>query len=176
MYEKLKEIFLLLPLVLLLLVALQFSQKGKSKKVLKLTIPKAMGINSDLKEQIDSLELDITRRLNYEVEIQRDPLKLNNILKLKGHNGSKEFKERQQALRLSCTILSPTTKKAVIKHRSKSYVLSEGESIAGYRVTSIEKKRVLLNKNGQQTILVNRPAPKAEKIQDKKRNVKEIKL
>lgn len=176
MYEKLKEIFMILPLVLLLLLVMSLTKTGSIKKSLALQIPENIGMNSDLKEQIDSLELDITRRMNYEVEISRDPLKLNNILKLKGFNGSKEFKEKQQELRLSCTIISPTTKKAVIKHRSKSYVLSEGGIISGYTVKKIEKKRVLLSRNGKEITLINKPAPVREKIQDKNRSDKEIKL
>lgn len=176
MYDRLKDIFLILSLLLALLIVLTISGKGKTDRILKLTISKNMGMNSDLKAQIDSLELDITRRLNYEVEIPRDPLQLDKLLNLKGQGGDKEFKERQQALRLSCTILSPKANKAVIKYRSKSYVLAEGEEVAGYRVKSIEKKRVLLSKNGTITTLINRPAPKSEKIRDSRKDEKEIKL
>lgn len=176
MYEKLKEIYTVLILAFVLLLVLSMSSTGKIKKTLSMVIPENIGMKSELKDQVDSLELDIARRMNYEVEINRDPLKLNNILNLKGFKGNKEFKERQQALRLSCTILSPTASKAVIKHRSKSYVLAKGDKIAGYRVKSIEKKRVILSKNGKEMILKNRPAPKAEMIRDKHKNEKDIKL
>ncbi len=176
MYEKLKDIFTLLPLGLILLFALNFMSQGKINKSLALSIPENIGIDNELKEKVDSLELDISRRQSYEVEINRDPLKLNAILRLKGLNKAKEFKERRQALRLSCTILSPKSKKAVVKYRSKSYVLAEGDKISGYRVKRIEKKRVILTKAGKQTILVNKPAPKREQIQDKSRTDKDIKL
>lgn len=176
MYEKLKEIYTVLILAAILLVILEVTGSGKTGKTLAMTIPKSIGMKSELKEQIDSLELDIARRINYDIEISRDPLKLNNILQVKGFNGNKEFKERQQALRLSCTILSPKASKAVIKHRSKSYVLAKGDKIAGYTVKGIEKKRVVLSKDGKESILVNRPAPKAEKIRDKQKSEKEIKL
>lgn len=176
MYEHMNRILTFLPIILLLLFFKLSGEKKKSESVLRLTRTQEMEY-SDLMAKIDTLEQDIARRLNYEVELVRDPLALDKIMKVSRRgNGKGEATEQRNALRLSCTILSGKSKSAVIKYRSKSYVLKEGELIAGHKIESIGKKEVLLSKNGKTHKLINKPAPAVEKRFDTIRREQELKL
>lgn len=177
MLKQIKTIFTIFPLIIFYLIIQLLLQNGKINKSLNLSIPKNIGINEELMENIDQLEKDITRRLNYEVELSRDPLKLSSILNVSSSRGvAKEFGENRKNFRLSCTILSPKGHTAVIKHKSKSYVLKEGDNILNWSVQSISKKQVVLSKNGDELILENKPAPKIESYFDKKREEEALKL
>lgn len=177
MLKQIKTIFTIMPLVLLFLVIQLVLKNGKIEKTLSLSIPNNIGINEELMEKVDQLEKDITRRINYEVELARDPLKLNTVLNMSsGRSARKEFDESRRDLRLSCTILSPKGSTAVIKHKSKSYVLKEGDSILQWKVKSISKKQVILSNDIKELILENKPAPKIEAWFDKKREEEALKL
>lgn len=177
MLKNSKTLFMILPLVILYLVLQLTLQTSKVNKTISLTVPKDIGINEELMEKVDQLEKDITRRLNYEVELSRDPLKLSSILKVSnGRGAKKEFDEKRRNLRLSCTILSPKGHTAVIKHKSKSYVLKVGDSINNWKVESISKKQVVLTDNKNEMVLENKPAPKIETYFDKKREEDASKL
>lgn len=177
MLKQIKTMFMIFPLIILYLAVQLFLQNGKINKTLNLSIPENIGINEELMEKVDQLEKDITRRLNYEVELERDPLKLSTILKVSnGSSVRNEFNESRRNLRLSCTILSPRGHTAVIKHKSKSYVLKEGDSILKWIVKSISKKQVVLISNNNELILENKPAPKIEAYFDKKREEDALKL
>lgn len=177
MLKQIKTLFTIIPLVILYLSVQIVLQNSKIDRSLSLSIPENIGINEELMEKIDQLEKDITRRLNYEVELSRDPLKLSSILNVSNERSSKkEFDESRRNLRLSCTILSPKGHTAVIKHKSKSYVLKEGDTILNWKVKSISKKQVLLTDNSKELVLENTPAPKIETYFDKKREDEALKL
>lgn len=177
MLKHLKTVFILLPLIIAYLTLQLVMQSGKVEKTLTLSVPEKIGIDEELMERIDQLEKDITRRLNYEVELARDPLNLAAIVQVNNGKGKgKEFSEQQRSLRLSCTILSPKKSTAVIKHRSKSYVVSEGDKILNWQVKSISKKQVVLQGSGGELILKNKPAPKIEQFYDEKRAEEASKL
>lgn len=177
MQKHLKTIFILLPLIALYLGAQFMMQSKKVNKTLNLSVPENIGIDEELMAKIDQLEKDITRRLNYEVELARDPLNLSAVMNVSNGSGKKkEFSEQQKALRLSCTILSPKKSTAVIKHKSKSYVVHEGDAVLNWTVHSIQKKKVILTGPSGQLVLNNQPAPKIEKYYDKKRDEEALKL
>ncbi len=176
MQKHLKTIFMLLPLLLCYLLLQLALGHGKATKALSLAVPEKIGIDEELQGKIDQLEQDITRRLNYEVELARDPLKLSAVLKVGGTKRNKEFTERHRALRLSATILSPAGNTAIIKHRSKSYAVQEGDVVQGWTVKSVGKKEVLLGGVKGHKILKNRPAPKIEAVYDKKKEDEGLKL
>lgn len=177
MLKQIKTVFTILPLVIIYLLLQTFLQTGKVNHTLNLSIPENIGIDQELMGKIDQLEKDITRRLNYEVELARDPLKLSSILNVSTGSGKrKEFEERHRALRLSCTILSPKGSTAVIKHKSKSYVVKVGDPILDWTIKEITKKQVVLSGDRGEVILKNEPAPKIETYFDKRREEEALKL
>ena len=73
-----------------------------------------------------------------------------------------EVSESMSQFRLSCTIISKAKATAIIKHLGKSFVVTVGDVVDGRTVSLIDKKRVILKFNGEEIILVNRPAPLGE--------------
>jgi hypothetical protein len=149
-----------------------------AKRVLPMETPKTMGMGGPLFSMVRDLEREIGDRIAYDVDVNKDPLKLNRIIAARGRRGlnKAEIAESLNKLRLSCTIISPTKKTAIIKHKGKSYVLGVGDEISGRQVLSIDKKKVILRYRGQEVVLYNRPAPLAEIKYDTKVRLDKIEL
>jgi hypothetical protein len=113
-----------------------------------------------LANTIDSLESHWNRRLNYHFNVQQDPLFLGRVIQDFSYakRGFKELDEGDD-LRLSATIILPNdSPRAIIKYRGKSLVLGQGEKFgSNYVIKEIETKKVVLNKNGQNITLHNKP-------------------
>lgn len=134
-----------------------------AKKVLPLDVPENMGMDSTLLGVVQNLEREIAGRMAHEVDLDKDPLKLTRIIKTRGRRLHRaEIMESLSTLRLSCTIISPEKKTAIIKHLGKSYIVGVGDEIAGRRIVAIDKKKVVVLYRGQETEIYNRPAPLAE--------------
>jgi hypothetical protein len=135
-----------------------------AQKVLPMAVPENMGMDNTLLGVVQNLEREIAGRMAYEVDIDDDPLKLTRIIKAKGRRGlhKAEIMESLSALRLSCTIISPEKKTAIIKHLGKSYIVSVGDEIAGRQIIAIDKKKIVVRYRGRESALYNRPAPLAE--------------
>jgi type II secretory pathway component PulC len=149
----------------------------EARKALSLEIPRDMGMNEELLAKVDTLERDIARRSNYEVELVRDPLKLSAVMDIRDRGAAaKEFIEKHRRMRLSATIIAPNKKSAVIKYRSKSYVLGVGDTLSDHRVVRIDKKTAVLEHDGREIVLENRPAPTHEKRRGTSRDIEDIAL
>jgi hypothetical protein len=162
MYDKMKLIFTTLLLVIFYFAAAKFTLSRDIRSVESLEYPEEIGLNEELKEQIDQLEEDISRRMSYQVVLSRDPLNLNKVVQLPQRAKSAEKFKTDQALRLSCTMISPEKSSAVIKYKGKSKIVTIGDLIAGKKVMSIDAKEVVLKQNGKKTVLKNKPAPTLE--------------
>jgi len=162
MYDKLKPIFTIMTVVLVyFLISYQMLSK-ETKGTHLLQYPDEIGLNEELKEQIDLLEQDISRRMSYEVVLSRDPLNLNSVVQLPQQRQRRETAQSDNALRLSCTMISQEKKSAVIRYRDKSHIVSIGDHIAGQEVVDIDTRTVVISHGGTETVLRNRPAPTLE--------------
>jgi hypothetical protein len=134
-----------------------------AQKVLPMAVSANMGMDNTLLGVVQNLEQEIAGRMAYEVDMDKDPLKLTRIIKARGRRLHRaEIIESLSTLRLSCTIISPEKKTAIIKHLGKSYIVGVGDEIAGRRIIAIDKKKVVVRYRGQESELYNRPAPLAE--------------
>lgn len=125
-----------------------------------------VGIGSDeeLSRTVATLEAELTNRLDYNTNVENDPLDLTKVIrsqKFLNRLGLRETLEQQGRMRLSCTIIGPS-ESAVIKFLGRSHVIHQGEIFNGYHVESIESKRVVLLKDGARLVLMNEKAPKSE--------------
>jgi hypothetical protein len=164
MYENMKTVFIVLLLLVFYFGVSKITLSKEIKKAISLEYPEEIGLNEELKEQIDLLEQDISRRMSYEIALSRDPLNLNKIVNIPQRRGSASAEKFKAAskLRLSCTMISPGNKSAVMKYKGKSKIVSIGDVIAGSKVVSIDAKEVVLLKDGKKSILRNKPAPTLE--------------
>lgn len=161
MIENKRFTFLLLTGLTLVLLVRTLILGVAAKKTLLIEAPQSIGMGRDLLALVNDLENVIGSRFAYEVKIKNDPLKLDRIV-----SGGRsaiaqrhEVKEAGGQLRLSCTILSPEKSTAIIKYKGESHVVTIGQSVAGRRVVAIDQKKVVLDDNGKQIVLFNRPEP-----------------
>jgi len=125
-----------------------------------------VGIGSDeeLSRTVATLETELKERLDYETNVESDPLDLTKVIQSKkflARLGLRESLEQQGRMRLSCTVVGPS-ESAVIKFLGRSYVVHTGDIFNGYRVDVIEPERVVLIKGGAQLVLINEKAPAGE--------------
>jgi len=119
--------------------------------------------NDALKATLDSLEMAWEEKQNYKFYVKQDPLFLGRVIQdftivSKGRIETEE----DNILRLTATVIDENPK-AIIKYSGKSYVVQVGDFVGNiYKVEKIEKKQVVLNKNGVRTVLENKPLKKYE--------------
>jgi len=117
-----------------------------------------------LKETVDKLETDLRTRLSEEFVLERDPLKLTEVIKTRKflkQFGILEAAESETKLRLACTVTGETGTSAIIKFKGRSWVVGEGEKVAdtGYKIESIGVNRVVLTRGGERMVLITEKAP-----------------
>lgn len=111
-----------------------------------------------LAQTIDSLEANWNHRLNYHFSVKQDPLFLGRVIVGFSYSrlGYGEFDEGI-GFRLSATVID-NSPKAIIKFKGKSHVLQAGDTLeGGYVVKEIMKKKVVLDRNGELTVLEAKP-------------------
>ncbi len=120
--------------------------------------PVSLDANTNLKATLDTLEFVWADRQQFRFRLKQDPLFLGRVIKDFKYDtrGNKESREESE-IRLTATVVDETPK-AIIKYNGKSYVVQAGDYIGkAYRVIKIEKKQVLLNKDGKKMVITNRP-------------------
>jgi hypothetical protein len=114
-----------------------------------------------LRNTVEQLEAELRKRLDYQFEINNDPLDLTQVIqteKFLAKMGFTESLESQNVMRLSCTIIGENPV-AIIKYQGRSRIVHLGDEIGGYRVTSIEQKRAVLQSPYEKLELVTQKAP-----------------
>lgn len=107
----------------------------------------------------DSLESRMKSLAGYHFQVKTDPLRLSRVVvtqeEAKLHR-SRELEE-EMLVRLSATVVDEEPK-AVIKYKSRSYIVGIGDSLAGrYLVTDISHKRATLSCDGKEILLEAKP-------------------
>jgi hypothetical protein len=121
-----------------------------------------LGTDPQLLETVNKMEDELKERINYRFQTNKDPLKLSEVVrspKLLAALGYSEAFEGEEDMRLNLTILGENPY-ASIKWNGKFFNLSIGDTIAGYTVSGIDIKKVLLRKPGKTLTLYNRLDPK----------------
>jgi hypothetical protein len=121
-----------------------------------------LGTDPQLLETVNKMESELKERIEYKFLTETDPLKLSEVVRsprLLAALGYSESFEGEEDMRLNLTIVG-NNPYASIKWNNKYYNLSIGDTIAGYMVTEIDVKKVLLQKPGKTLTLYNRLDPK----------------
>jgi len=117
-----------------------------------------------LKATVDKLENDLRTRLGEEFVLERDPLKLTEVIKTRKFLkkfGILEAAESETKLRLSATVTGESGTAALIKYKGRSWVVSENDKMAdtGYKIETIGVNRVVLIRGGERMVLITEKAP-----------------
>jgi hypothetical protein len=119
------------------------------------------GADPQLLETVTKLESDLKDRGNFVFKTDRDPLKLSAVVKspkLLASMGYNEMSQGIEDMRLNLTIIGDNPY-ASIKYMGKYEKVKIGDTIAGWEVTEIAEKTVVLRRGSRTITLNNRPAP-----------------
>lgn len=127
------------------------------------------GFDQQLLDTVNDLENELKARMEYEFAMEKDPLKLSEVIrsaKLLAQLGYGESLEGEEDMRLNLTVIG-NNPYASIKYMGAFHNLRIGEKIAGYTVVEITAKQVVLKKTGKTLTLRNRPDPETVAEQTK---------
>jgi hypothetical protein len=123
-----------------------------------------LGTDEQLKETVNTLEKSLDDRLSYQTKVDGNPFDLTKVIQSRQFLqslGMRETLEQQGRMRLSCTVTGENPS-AVVKFMGRSYILHEGDTFNGFKVTKITQAQMFLSKAGAQLVLVNQAAPEEE--------------
>ena len=114
-----------------------------------------------LRRTIEQLEADLSERMAYQFTIDHDPLDLTQVIRSRRflrNLGFTESLEASNKMRLSCTVIA-NIHAAIIKFQGRSRVLYVGDKIDEYRISEIERNRVVLVRGSEKLVLATEKAP-----------------
>lgn len=152
--------------------------QGQARKILMREPPQAVGLGDSLQVLVEGLEKELSARAAYAAPHGPDPFDLRKAAHLLMPGTGKE-KSEDGGMRLSMTLISPDKAVAILKYRGLSHTLALGDSLDGWVLRGVDKKTITMERQGKSQVLVNQPAPKAERQlegQAGARRLEELKL
>jgi hypothetical protein len=138
----------------------KMSKEAERLRLAKITL----GTDEQLKETVNTLEKSLDDRLAYQTKVEGNPLDLTKVIQSRQFLqslGLRETLEQQGRMRLSCTVTGESPS-AIVKFMGRSYILREGDTFNGFKVTKITSAQMFMSKAGAQLVLVNQAAPEEE--------------
>ena len=149
---------LLITFALLSIVAGGFSLYPKNKKYRKIVAKSArtFGTDKELENVIEYLEKRLEQRGDYQFSLEKQPMRLTNVLTLADGSGPSSRRSRS-ALRVSMIYQSQKKFQAQLNYRGKIYTVSSGEGIPALgEVVHIDEKQVVMKRENK---ILSYPAP-----------------
>jgi len=124
-----------------------------------------IGQDEKLAETVQQLENTLKERLEYQFDINIDPLDLTRVItskKILEKMGVNEFERSKHEMRLSATIVGGDGESAIVlRFMGSNHILRVGDLISGWKVSEISRKSALLTRGGAKKKLVNERAPES---------------
>ena len=149
---------LLITFAVLSIVAGGFSLYPKHKKYRKIVAKSArtFGTDKELENVIEYLEKRLEQRGYYQFSLEKQPMRLTNVLTLADGSGPSSRRSRS-ALRVSMIYQSQKKFQAQLNYRGKIYTVSSGEGIPTLgQVVHIDEKQVVMKRENK---ILSYPAP-----------------
>ena len=149
---------LLITFAVLSIVAGGFSLYPKNKKYRKIVAKSArtFGTDKELENVIEYLEKRLEQRGYYQFSLEKQPMRLTNVLTLADGSGPSSRRSRS-ALRVSMIYQSQKKFQAQLNYRGKIYTVSSGEGIPTLgQVVHIDEKQVVMKRENK---ILSYPAP-----------------
>jgi len=149
---------LLVTFAVLSIVAGGFSLYPKNKKYRKIVAKSArmFGTDKELENVIEYLEKRLEQRGYYQFSLEKQPMRLTNVLTLADGSGPSSRRSRS-ALRVSMIYQSQKKFQAQLNYRGKIYTVSSGEGIPTLgEVVHIDEKQVVMKRENK---ILSYPAP-----------------
>ena len=149
---------LLITFAVLSIVAGGFSLYPKNTKYRKIVAKSArtFGTDKELENVIEYLEKRLEQRGYYQFSLEKQPMRLTNVLTLADGSGPSSRRSRS-ALRVSMIYQSQKKFQAQLNYRGKIYTVSSGEGIPTLgEVVHIDEKQVVMKRDNK---ILSYPAP-----------------
>ena len=149
---------LLITFAVLSIVSGGFSLYPKNKKYRKIVAKSArtFGTDKELENVIEYLEKRLEQRGYYQFSLEKQPMRLTNVLTLADGSGPSSRRSRS-ALRVSMIYQSQKKFQAQLNYRGKIYTVSSGEGIPTLgEVVHIDEKQVVMKRDNK---ILSYPAP-----------------
>ena len=149
---------LLITFAVLSIVAGGFSLYPKNKKYRKIVAKSArtFGTDKELENVIEYLEKRLEQRGYYQFSLEKQPMRLTNVLTLADGSGPSSRRSRS-ALRVSMIYQRQKKFQAQLNYRGKIYTVSSGEGIPTLgQVVHIDEKQVVMKRDNK---ILSYPAP-----------------
>ena len=149
---------LLITFAVLSIVAGGFSLYPKNKKYRKIVAKstRTFGTDKELENVIEYLEKRLEQRGFYQFSLEKQPMRLTNVLTLADGSGPSSRRSRS-ALRVSMIYQSQKKFQAQLNYRGKIYTVSSGEGIPTLgEVVHIDEKQVVMKRENK---ILSYPAP-----------------
>ena len=149
---------LLITFTMLSLIAGGFSLYPKNKKYQKIIAKssRTFGTDKELENVIEYLEQRLEERGYYQFRLEKQPMRLTNVLTLADGSGPRSRRSRS-ALRVSMIYQSQKRFQAQLNYRGKIYTVSSGELIPSLgEVVHIDQKQVVMKRDNK---ILSYPAP-----------------
>ena len=149
---------LLITFAVLSIVAGGFSLYPKNKKYRKIVAKsvRTFGTDKELENVIEYLEKRLEQRGYYQFSLEKQPMRLTNVLTLADGSGPSSRRSRS-AIRVSMIYQSQKKFQAQLNYRGKIYTVSSGEGIPTLgQVVHIDEKQVVMKRENK---ILSYPAP-----------------
>ena len=149
---------ILITFTMLSLIAGGFSLYPKNKKYQKIIAKssRTFGTDKELENVIEYLEQRLEERGYYQFGLEKQPMRLTNVLTLADGSGPRSRRSRS-ALRVSMIYQSQKRFQAQLNYRGKIYTVSSGELIPSLgEVVHIDQKQVVMKRDNK---ILSYPAP-----------------
>ena len=149
---------LLITFTMLSLIAGGFSLYPKNKKYQKIIAKsyRTFGTDKEIENVIEYLEQRLEERGYYQFGLEKQPMRLTNVLTLADGSGPRSRRSRS-ALRVSMIYQSQKRFQAQLNYRGKIYTVSSGELIPSLgEVVHIDQKQVVMKRDNK---ILSYPAP-----------------
>ena len=149
---------LLITFTLLSVISGGFSLYPKNKKYRKIIAKSSrnFGTDKELENVIEYLEERLEQRGYYQFALEKQPMRLTNVLTLADGSGPSSKRSRS-ALRVSMIYQSQKKFQAQLNYRGKIYTVASGESISSIgEVVHIDQKQVIMKRENK---ILSYPAP-----------------
>ena len=107
-----------------------------------------IGTDKELENVIGFLEDRLKYRLGYEFSLEKEPMRLTNVVYLTDASGKRISGKRTSKIKVT-HVINGKVKYAGIYFKGENFNVVEGDSIAGGRVKNIGKFGITVEKQGQ---------------------------
>ena len=104
----------------------------------------SIGTDEELENIINFLEHRLKNRLQYEFTMEKDPMRLTNVIFLTNAGGRRITNRRTSQVQITHIITNGKNRYVGILYRGKNFTFVEGDSIAGGAITSIKRDGIIL--------------------------------